>query len=303
MEGFEKKVIIGSRGSDLALWQAHYVKGQLMEHCGLDSEIMVIQTKGDKILDLSFDKIEGKGFFTKELEDALIQGTIDLAVHSMKDLPTASPQGLCLGGVSYREDPRDCLLISPQAYDANKSLGLKENAIVGTSSVRRKAQITDLRNDVSTLDLRGNVPTRIKKLREGGYDAILLAKAGLLRLELDLSDLHIFDLHPIEFVPAPAQGVLAYQCRENDIHLRKKLALIHHKDVADCTNIERTILNSMEGGCQLPLGVYCHKDANGFYHLHAAYAPNPQQPLVRVRKSQSTSFGLADAVLNELKKS
>lgn len=298
-----KKIIIGSRGSDLALWQANFVKNQLKDICQTDAEIEIIHTKGDKILDVSFDKIEGKGFFTKELEDALLNQSIDLAIHSMKDLPTTSPDGLCLGGVSYREDPRDCLLISKLGWDDTKPLKLKSNAVVGTSSVRRKAQMMDLRNDISTSDLRGNVPTRIRKLREGNYDAIILAKAGLLRLNLDLSDLHIVDLHPAEFVPAPAQGVLAYQCRESDVELRKKLVLIHQKAVAECTNVERAILKAMDGGCQVPLGIYCYKDVSGNFHIHAAWSPGIDQALIRVRKSQSTTFGLAESVLSELKKS
>lgn len=302
MNTLRKSLKIGSRGSDLALWQANFVRDQLKDLCHVDAEIIIIHTKGDKILDVGFDKLEGKGFFTKELEDALLNHEIDLAVHSMKDLPTTSPDGLCLAGVSYREDPRDCLLIANWGKDEKQALHLKQNAIVGTSSVRRKSQLESLLPGVITKDLRGNVPTRIRKLREGNYDAILLAKAGLTRLEADLSELTVMDLHPAEFVPAPAQGVLAYQCREDDMEIRKILATLHNTEVAECTNVERSILKAMDGGCQVPLGIFCQKDQAGNFHLHAAYAPAGNAPLIKVRISQSTTHGMAESALHELKK-
>lgn len=302
METQTKRLKIGSRGSDLALWQANFVKAQLKELCNIEAEIIIIHTKGDKIVDVGFDKLEGKGFFTKELEEALLNHEIDLAVHSMKDLPTTSPDGLCLAGVSYREDPRDCLLIGNWGKDESQPLRLKQNAIVGTSSVRRKSQLEYLLPGVTTRDLRGNVPTRIRKLREGNYDAILLAKAGLTRLNADLADLTVIDLHPSEFVPAPAQGVLAYQCRTSDVEVRKTMATLHHHEVAECTNVERSILKEMDGGCQVPLGIFCQKDQAGNFHLHAAYAPAGNAPLIKVRISQSTTHGLADSALRELKK-
>ena len=153
---------------------------------------------------MSFDKIEGKGFFTKEIEDALLRGDIDLAVHSMKDLPTESPEGLKIAAVSYREDPADWLLIDPSKTADNQIFKLKENAIIGTSSARRKAQLLDFRPDIQLKDIRGNVPTRIEKLRNGDFDAIVLAAAGIKRLELDLSDLTIIRLNPREFIPSPS---------------------------------------------------------------------------------------------------
>ncbi|MBK8700225.1 MAG: hydroxymethylbilane synthase [Saprospiraceae bacterium] len=295
------KVRIGSRGSELALWQANYLQSQLLQKCGLEAEIIIIQTKGDKITDLSFDKIEGKGFFTKELEDALLRNEIDVAVHSMKDLPTSSPEGLSLAAVSYREDARDCLLISNAAFSPMETLKIKSNAVIGTSSVRRKSQLSFLKPDCRIADLRGNVPTRIRKLSEGNYDAIVLAKAGLLRLALDLSHITMVDLHPSEFVPAPAQGVLAYQCRTEDLGLRKKLSKIHNAEVAECTNVERKVLQLMEGGCHIPLGVYCIKDELGNFHVHASYAADLSSPLIKVRKSQSTTHMLAESIVEELK--
>jgi hydroxymethylbilane synthase len=297
-----KKIRIGTRGSDLAMWQARYTQAQLLEKSDVNSELVVIQTKGDKIQHLSFDKIEGKGFFTKELEDALLDHTIDLAVHSMKDMPTSSPEGLCLGAVSYREDCRDVLLINKNDYDNTQDLRLKQGAIVGTSSVRRKAQLLHINNLLEIKDLRGNVPTRIAKLRSGAYDAIVLAKAGINRLEISMDDIMVIDLHPVEFVPAPAQGVLVWQCRIEDLETRKILLSIHNPLVAECTNIERKVLQLMEGGCHIPLGVNCERDANGYFQVNAAYSSSPDKPLIKVRKSQSTSLNLAELVVEELLK-
>lgn len=257
----ERKIIIGTRGSDLALWQANYTK-DLLEDKGHPAEIKIIQTSGDRSQqwDTSFEKLEGKGFFTKELEDALLEKTIDLAVHSHKDLPTTSPEGLMVAGVSRREDPSDILIMSKDAGDPKLKYGLKKNAIVGTSSSRRKSQILAFRPDVELKDLRGNVPTRINKLRNGDYDVIILATAGVERLELDLDDLHVERLNPEEFVPAPAQGVLAWQTREDDNELLEVIDEINDLDVRIKINIEREILNMFDGGCQLPLGVYCDTD-------------------------------------------
>jgi hydroxymethylbilane synthase len=257
----DRTIIIGTRGSELALWQAHYTKN-LLEEKGFKTELKIISTEGDRSQqwNTSFEKMEGKGFFTKELEDALLNKEIDLAVHSHKDLPTESPEGLLIAGVSKREDPSELLLIRKEAVDENLKWNLKENALVGTSSARRKSQALAFRPDLQLKDLRGNVPTRIKKLRSGEYDAIMLAAAGVERLELDLSDLHEEKLNPEEFVPAPAQGVLAWQIRENDDELLSVIDLINDFDVLVKINIERRILNLFEGGCQLPLGAYCETE-------------------------------------------
>ena len=247
---------IGSRGSDLALWQANHVKNQL-EQLGCSVDITIITTQGDAIQDLSFDKLEGKGFFTKEIEHALLEKSIDLAVHSHKDLETNQPEGLIIACVSEREDPADLLLVAKSAVDSACLWDLKENAVIGTSSARRKSQVVGFREDVSIKDLRGNVPTRIQKLREGQYDAILLAKAGVDRLKIDLSEFHVVVLDPTEFIPAPAQGVLALQIREEDEALFTLLQKMNHSTVQNQIAIERKVLNLMQGGCQLPLGVYC----------------------------------------------
>ena len=259
-------VVIGSRGSDLALWQANHVKRQL-EELGASVEITIIKTQGDQIQHLSFDKMEGKGFFTKEIEAALLDGSIDLAVHSHKDLETNPPAGLIIACVSEREDPADLLLVNKNATDATTEWNLKLNAIVGTSSARRKSQVKRFRDDVEIKDLRGNVPTRIQKLREGQYDAILLAKAGVDRLKIDLSEFHVEVLNPTEFVPAPAQGVLGLQIREGDQNIFDLLQKMNHPEVQNRIAIERKVLNLMDGGCQLPLGVYCDEQ-NRVYVSH-----------------------------------
>lgn len=258
-----QKITIGSRGSDLALWQANHVKRQL-ENLGHTVEIKVIITQGDAIQHLSFDKLEGKGFFTKEIETALLEKSIDLAVHSHKDLETNPPAGLVIAAVSEREDPSDLLLIAKSKVDTTQPWNLALNTSIGTSSARRKSQILRFRNDLNISDLRGNVPTRIQKLRDGNYDAIVLAKAGVDRLQLDLSEFFVEVLNPTEFVPAPAQGVLGLQIRENDTRMAEIMQHLNHTDVAKRIGIERKVLNLLDGGCQLPLGVYCPNEKQVF---------------------------------------
>ncbi len=256
-----KKIIIGTRGSDLALWQANYTKN-LLEEKGCEVELKIIATSGDRSQEwnTSFDKLEGKGFFTKELEEELLAGTIDVAVHSHKDLPTTSPDGLMIAGVSKRGDASDLLLIRTDAVDDAKKFSLKENAKVGTSSARRKSQLLAFRPDVEIKDLRGNVPTRVKKLADGEYDAILIATAGVERLEMDLDDFHVEKLLTSEFVPAAAQGVLAWQIKEDRDDLLTIFDTISDFDVLVKINIERRVLNLLDGGCSLPLGIYCEAD-------------------------------------------
>lgn len=264
-----KKIVIGSRGSDLALWQANHVKRQL-EELGAEVSITIIKTQGDAIQHLSFDKMEGKGFFTKELESALLDKSIDLAVHSHKDLETNFPAGLTIAAVSERENPSDLLLINKNSVDASQKWNLKSGAVVGTSSARRKSQLVAYRPDVEIKDLRGNVPTRIQKLADGGYDAILLAKAGIDRLQINLDDFEAVILDPTEFVPAPAQGVLGLQIREEDTELKSILDKLNHAEVQHRIAVERKVLNLMQGGCQLPLGVYCPDETN----VYVAFGEN-----------------------------
>jgi len=291
-----KHVIIGSRGSDLALWQAHFVKSEL-ERLGCSVELNIIKTKGDKIQNLSFDKLEGKGFFTKEIEDALLTKEIDLAVHSHKDLETNPPEGLIISSVSDRANPADILLINKNSIDNSQKWGLKKGAIVGTSSARRKSQMLKYRSDVVINDLRGNVPTRINKLRQGDYNAILLAKAGVDRLEIDLSEFVEIVLNPAEFVPAPAQGVLGLQIRESDQELNDILQKMNFPDVQKRINLERNVLNLLDGGCQLPLGAYC----NEMNELYVSYAETIDGPCHALKYNVTDFETQAREVINDLK--
>lgn len=294
-----RKIIIGSRGSDLALWQAHHVEGRL-QALGHEVEIKIIKTQGDKIQHLSFDKLEGKGFFTKELEDALLIESVDLAVHSHKDLPTEHPEGLIIAAVSEREDPSDLLLIRKEKTDETKKWGLKDNPVVGTSSARRKSQLLHHRPDIEIKDLRGNVPTRINKLREGQYDAIMLAAAGVERLKLDLSEFTVQKLDPKEFIPAPAQGVLGLQIRETDKDLAEILSNLNDEKVARRIGVERRILNLFEGGCQMPLGAYC-EEVEGTLTVKAAVADAWNAPVRIEEKSGSEVEALAQETVAALK--
>lgn len=260
----------------MALWQAHHVQRQLLE-LGLPSEIKIIKTTGDKIQHLSFDKIEGKGFFTKEIEEALLAQEIDLAVHSHKDLETQHPEGLCIAAVSPRANPGDLILIRKEKAVDERKWKLAEGAVVGTSSARRKGQLLHHCPKTVVKDLRGNVPTRIQKLRDGLYDAIILASAGVERLALDLSDLVLVQPDVKEFVPAPAQGVLGLQTRSNDHRLINMLAPLNDAVVASCIEVERGVLAQLHGGCHLPFGAFCRVEDKAFtlYVAHAADAHLP----------------------------
>lgn len=245
---------IGTRGSDLALWQAHHVR-DLIAAAGGSSEIIVLSTQGDREQVQAFEKLEGKGFFTKEIEEALLDGRIDVAVHSHKDLETRQPPGLAIVAVPQRASQRDALLIREDRATAGPWLPLPPGAVVGTSSVRRRDQLLLLRPDLNIEALRGNVPTRVQRLQSGRYDAIVLAEAGLDRLALGLEGVMRHSLDPRVFVPAPAQGALALQMREDD---PKVTFLSHLTDPAarDGVHSERSVLRALEGGCQLPFGAH-----------------------------------------------
>jgi hydroxymethylbilane synthase len=292
----DRNVIIGTRGSELALWQAHFVQDSLAA-IGITAELKIIKTQGDRILNLSFDKLEGKGFFTKELEEELLAGTIDLAVHSHKDLPTENPPGLIIAAVSEREDPSELLLILKDCVDVHQKLSVKYGGIVGTSSNRRKAQLLAYRPDLDIIDLRGNVPTRVNKLRNESYDAIMLAKAGVSRLGLDLSEFHVEELTPTELVPAPAQGALAIQIRESDAELFNTLQALNHPDVAEELAVERTVLKLFGGGCHLPLGCYCRKD-DDTYQVFTSKADAGEEFPDRVFVEAKSTEGLAEKVVS-----
>ena len=258
---------LGTRGSDLALWQARHVAGLLADR-GVTSEIVVIKTRGDRRTDVPFADLEGQGFFTRELEEALRDGRIDLAVHSLKDLAADQPAGLVLAALVGRADARELLLARPGAVDpkrreAGDPLPLRSGARVGTSAVRRRAQLRIRRPDVETADLRGNVPTRVRKLREGKYDAILVAAAGVARLNLDLSGLAAFPVAPEVIVPAPGQGMLAVQCRD-EAPLRSLLRPLHAGSDAAAAEVERRLLAELGAGCQMPLGVHVRAQDTGW---------------------------------------
>ncbi|MBK9543950.1 MAG: hydroxymethylbilane synthase [Bacteroidetes bacterium] len=293
-------LIIGTRGSDLALWQANFVKS-LLAGIGLASEIQIIKTQGDLIQHLSFDKLEGKGFFTKEIEEALLNGSTDIAVHSHKDLPTESPEELKIAFVSDREDPSELLLIRKEAVDPSRKFALKKGAELGTSSARRKAQFSAFRPDIILKELRGNVPTRINKLREKNYDAILVAAAGVERLEIDLNDFHVEKLDPKEFIPAPAQGVLAIQIRSSDTELFALLQSLHHTSVANTIGIERKVLNLFQGGCQMPVGVYAEYDEeNELYKVRASKAERWDTMPVSVYLESASHEGMAERIVEKI---
>lgn len=290
-----RKITIGTRGSDLALWQANFVKDRLAE-INILAELKIIKTQGDRILNLSFDKLEGKGFFTKELEEELLAGTIDLAVHSHKDLPTENPPGLVIAAVSEREDPSEYLLMLKDCIDFKQKFTVKFGALVGTSSNRRKAQLLAVRPDLEIAELRGNVPTRINKLRHEEYDAIMLAKAGIVRLGLDMSEFHVEEIGPTEFIPAPAQGVLAIQIREIDKELFDILQNLNHPEVAEALSVERKVLRLFGGGCHLPLGCYCRKE-DGQFQVFTSKAKDDEQVPDRYFTEAPTTKGLPEKVV------
>jgi len=297
MDSRIKEIRIGTRGSKLALWQANFMKNKL-ETLGHKCEITILKTQGDNIQDIGFDKMEGKGFFTKELEQALLQDQIDLAVHSMKDMQTQGPPSLSITAVSEREDPRDIIILNKK-HTSIQILKENNNCVIGTSSARRKAQIKFLFPNVIVKDLRGNVPTRLEKLETENYDAIILANAGIKRLNIDLSNHSFLALDPSEMVPAPAQGVMAIQTRKNDVELRKTLQDLHHKEVAICTNIERGVLKALDGGCQLPLGVYVHEKMTGIYQAYISYKPE-NGSILNFQITQSTYTGMKEQILEKI---
>ena len=263
-----RTLTIGSRGSDLALYQANFIKSVLVSDHNCQVDIKIIRTSGDKIDNVAFDKMEGKGFFTKELEEALLNQEIDLAVHSLKDLMTTQPAGLKLGAAGYRADRREMLLINRDMVSRNGLIPVKEGRTIGTSSARRKCQIAAANPTLVIADLRGNVPTRVRKLREGQYDAIVIAAAGVTRLELDLSDLEVVLLDAEEFLPAPAQGILGIQIRDNDPRVEAIVSKLGSDHDMIEAQLERGLLARFGAGCSLPLGVVSRVEDDAM-SLHA----------------------------------
>jgi hydroxymethylbilane synthase len=245
-----KALRIGTRGSALALWQARSIARALRETTGAEPEIVIIKTSGDKFQQASFSQIGTKGVFIKELEDALLEGRIDLAVHSMKDVPTEMPEGLTIAAIGKREDVRDALLSSSGATLAS----LPQGARVGTSSLRRQSQLLYARRDLRLLELRGNVDTRIEKLRRGDYDAIVLAKAGLDRLGLsgNISQVLAHDIS----LPAAGQGAIGIEARTGDADTLRVLTPLEDAETRCAVLAERSALAGLGGGCQVPIGAW-----------------------------------------------
>ena len=255
------KIIIGSRGSKLALWQADFVKRELEKrNKNLRVEIKIIKTKGDKILGVALSKIGDKSLFTKELEVALLNKEIDIAVHSLKDLQTIIPNGLKLAAVSKRHNVEDVLIARKKGTTI---FSLKENAVVGTGSLRRKSQLLHLRPDIKIEELRGNVPSRIKTFLNSNWDAIILARAGVERLKLSkfISSVISSDI----MLPAVGQGALGIEIGENNKIVNEIVRSIHHEDTYIAVLAERALLRTLEGGCQVPIGAFAEIKSTGLY--------------------------------------
>jgi hydroxymethylbilane synthase len=245
-------LIVGSRGSRLAREQTRRVTERLQG----PSEVRVIKTSGDRFLDQKLGEQAGVGFFTKEIEQELLAGSIDLAVHSLKDLPTDLPGGLVLGAVLERDEAGDVLLVRPEAVDEEQTIPLKTGAMVGASSMRRQALLRAVRGDLEPMPIRGNVPTRVDKCRRGDCDAVVLARAGLARLGLEVGPLVAFDLNPRVWVCAPGQGVIAVEARENDEEARARLGGMEHAPTRACVDAERRLHVRFGGGCHAPFGAF-----------------------------------------------
>ncbi len=263
----KNKIRIGTRGSKLAIWQAEWVKNELVKiYPDLEIELIKIKTTGDKILDVPLAKVGGKGLFVKEIEESLLQHKVDIAVHSMKDVPTDFPDGLHLPVICKREDPRDVLILSKNLKLLNVTKGaqgylteslifsLPESARIGTSSLRRSCQLLSIRRDFRIEQLRGNLDTRIRKLDEGQFDAIILAAAGVNRLGLKE---RISEVLPLEIcLPAIGQGAIGIECRINDKFINDLILPLNHQESAVCVKAERAFLKKLEGGCQVPIAAH-----------------------------------------------
>lgn len=257
----KNKLVIGSRGSELALWQAKFVKKELeRKNKNLSVEIKIINTKGDKILDVALSKIGDKGLFTKELENELLKGSIDIAVHSLKDLQTELPKGLKLAAVTKRHPVEDVLIARKKGMTLKD---LPEGAVVATGSLRRRSQLLHFRPDIKIEELRGNVPTRIKKFLESKWDAIILARAGVERLKMNKNISSIIKVD--EILPAVGQGALGIEIRLDNKLADKVLKSIHHDATYKAVLAERALLKALEGGCQVPIGAYAQVKPAGLF--------------------------------------
>lgn len=257
----KSKLIIGSRGSQLALWQANFIKDAVEnKNKSITFEIKIVKTKGDKILDVALSKIGDKSLFTKELENELLNGNIDIAVHSLKDLQTTLPDGLKLAAVTKRHPVEDVLIAGKKGITIQS---LKENAVVATGSLRRRCQLLHLRPDIRIEELRGNVPSRIKKFLDSEWDAIILARAGVERLGLKK---HISSfISTDELLPAVGQGALGIEINSKNKFIEEILQPVHHEETYKAVLAERSLLKALEGGCQVPIGAFAETKTNGIY--------------------------------------
>lgn len=277
---------IGTRGSALALTQARQVQAALDG----PSEIVVIKTTGDRRQDVRLDLVGGVGLFTKEIERALLAGEVDLAVHSLKDLPVEQPSGLVLGAIPERAPVSDLLLVHPRALQPDATVPLREGATVGTSSTRRRALLAGLRPDAEPVALRGNVPTRIRKCAEGECDAVLLAQAGLQRLRADLQGLVPYQMHPAAWPCAPGQGALGLEIRQDDAEILARLAPMDHVETRICVTAERRLLQISGGGCHSAFGAWAELgERRARIHL-ALLTP---QGLLRRRRLEAATMDAA----------
>jgi hydroxymethylbilane synthase len=269
------KLRIGSRGSQLALWQANHIAA-LLRDAGHEVEIEIIKTTGDRLQEVTFAQVGSKGMFTKEIEEALAEGRVDLAVHSLKDLPTELPEPFALAATPPRVDPRD-VLVSVRYHSLSE---LPVGARVGTSSQRRRAQLKAIRPDIEAVEFRGNVDTRLRKLAEGQVDAILLAAAGLDRLEK--TEWVRERLDPKDFCPAAGQGSLGIEARKGDAATLEALRFLDDESTHFAVTVERAALAALGGGCQVPIGVYCRPTNEGAVEVFAVVAAPETGAAVRV---------------------
>ncbi|WP_187837961.1 hydroxymethylbilane synthase [Helicobacter pylori] len=289
-----EKLVIGSRGSELALWQANHIKERLKKECSMESEIQIVKTTGDKILDAPLNKIGGKGLFTKELEELLLKGAIDLAVHSLKDVPVVFEKGLDLACITKRADVRDTFL-SVKFPDL---MSLPKGAKVGTTSLRRSMQIKLKRQDLDTESLRGNVQTRLKKLECGEFDAIILAEAGLCRLNVQGAKYRkAFSVK--EMIPSMGQGALGVEMLKNHKHFIT-LQKLNDEKSAFCCRLEREFIKGLNGGCQIPIGVHASLMGDRVKIQAVLGLPNGKEVITKEKQGDKTrAFDLVQELLEE----
>src|SRR5258705_1531750 len=265
---------IGTRGSILAKWQAEYVRKRILQATGVDAEIVIIKTTGDKLQQASFAQIGGQGVFIKELEEALRKEEIDLEVHSIKAVPTDVPSRLCFPVICRRDDVRDCLVT---AKPGGTLATLRKGARVGTSSLRRQAQVRHVRPDLDLRELRGNVDTRLRKVESGEYDAILLAKAGLDRLGLSGRIAEIFE--PDVLLPPAGQAAIALRARRREKEMHEAISALDDFETRQSIVAERALLGSLQGGCQVPLGAWARLERGELIMDAVVCSPNGQQQI------------------------